>query len=340
MKHTPDTSLHYVVGFSGGKDSVATALYLQRELELPRVTLTFADTGHESSKFCGQMGEPCPCLNCYLDLLERDHGFRIVRIQPILEDFRGELKAHKIRERIGYNPTGDAWLEKHSPLWRQPLDMERLAILKRRFASPMVRFCTTHLKLFPQRRWMRENCDMSESVRVSGVRAEESQARAKRSTYCQDDFFGCCLWLPIHKWTHGQVFDLHRKHGVPINPMYKRGCGRVGCFPCLFAKKEEIAAIDRLAPVAMPQLKQMEVRVAAAARGDGVMSFFDNYKTPKRFHSHTDPATGETFPDAEDVRRWARGELPASSSQLEFAAFEEDWTEDADMCRSQYGLCE
>jgi hypothetical protein len=49
------------------------------------------------------------------------------------------------------------------------LTMERLAILKRRFPSTMVRFCTTHLKLRPQSRVMK-SWDTTGVIRVAGVR--------------------------------------------------------------------------------------------------------------------------------------------------------------------------
>ena len=317
---TPDPEKHYVISFSGGKDSVATWLYLTRELRLPRVTCTFADTGHE-----------WPGLAGYLDLLEYEYGCPLVRIQPILEDVRGELVPEKIADRLG--------LDASSPdFWQQPLTMERLAIIKRRFPSTTVRFCTMHLKLIPMLRWTRESCDVSETVRVSGVRAEESSARASRPVWGDDELFGCLLWLPIHAWSVEQVFAIHAKYNVPPNPLYLNGCSRVGCFPCIMARKTELAQLSiRYPDESFGALKAMEDRVSAATGGQ--RSFFSKGKVPERYASHVDPKSGERFPDAEDVRRWALNEPPALSGQ-EMFGFEEDLTEDASMCLSMYGLCE
>lgn len=339
MTFTPDPTLHYVLGFSGGKDSVATWLYLMRELRLPHVTCTFADTGHES-----------PITYEYIDLLARDHGLPLVKIQPIIRDIEGELRPEKIAQRLPETDPRDYFVgelrdgnvvyrsmpvRELEHLWSLPLDMERLAIIKRRFPSNTVRFCTTHLKLCPRRRWLRDNCDLSQVVGVAGVRAEESTARAKHPVYQFDEFMGCPLWLPIHHWSHEEVFDCHRRHGVPPNPLYLQGMGRVGCFPCIMARREELVQIALRFPAAMHDLKNMECRVAESA-GKDVLSFFSNTKTPERFHSHVCQQSGKSFPDALDVMRWALNE-PTNGQRM---LFEEDHTEDAYTCSSQYGLCE
>lgn len=335
----PDKSQHYVIGFSGGKDSVATWLHLTRELQLPHVTCTFADTGHES-----------PITYDYIDMLAREHDLPLVKIQPIVRDVEGELRPEKIAERLPDADPLDYFVRHHvdgnvifrsmpvrelEHLWAMPLDMERLAILKRRFPSTMARFCTTHLKLYPQRRWLREHCDLSHVVRVSGVRAEESPARAKHPVYQFDEFMGCPLWLPIHHWSHGEVFACHKRHGVPPNPLYLQGMSRVGCFPCIMSRREELVQIALRFPDAMHDLKAMENRVAEST-GHDALSFFSNNKTPERFHSHVCPQTGKSFPDALDVMRWALNE-PTNGQQL---MFEDDHSEDGHTCSSQYGLCE
>ena len=310
----------YVIGFSGGKDSVATWLYLSKTLELPNVVCTFSDTGHEADETYE-----------YIECLRRDFGCPVVTIKPTLEDVRGELKPEKIADRLDI-PHDDT-------LWNHPLNMETLAIVKRRFPSTMVRFCTTHLKLRPQVRWLSEHYpDLTNVIRVAGVRADESPSRAKRPEWTErDDMFDCPLWLPIHKWTPTQVFAKHAEYGVPPNPLYKEGMGRVGCWPCIMANKRELSAIAKRKPECFDNLAAMEKRVAKTV-GKENMSFFSNTKTPPQYRSCLCPQSGEKFPVAEDVKLWALGEDPANSGQG--MLFEEDWTEDAHQCLSQYGLCE
>ena len=145
------------------------------------------------------------------------------------------------------------------------------------------------------------------------------------------------MWLPIHKWTHEQVFECHRRHGVPPNPLYRAGMSRVGCWPCIMCRKSELATMARRFPEAFDRLEAMEQK-AARATGKPAMSFFSNHKTPERFHSETCDRTCKSFPSATDVKLWALGDEPAKSGQA--MLFEDDWTEDAYACTSQYGLCE
>lgn len=317
-----------MVGVSGGKDSIATYLYLTRTLGLPRVTGLFANTGHEF-----------PEAYEYLDLLEREHGFKIVRIQCTLGDVVGakEIKAGKACERLGL--LGDNG--EPIPGWEDhPIDMKRLAILKRRFPSTMVRFCTTILKLLPRRRWLLENCGTLEDViSVSGVRAQESANRAKQLPYVWDDFINCPMWKPIFHWTHEEVFAIHEQFGVPPNPLYLQGMGRVGCAPCIGLNKAEAAQIALRRPETFVQLHAME-REVAETTGKPVISFFSNSKTPARFHSHICPNSGKTFPDAMDVMRWALGDDPRLVDHPLLFDADADGDEDIHACSSQYGLCE
>ena len=357
--HEPDKAKTYVLGFSGGKDSVASYLYM-KSLGL-KVICVFADTGHEA-----------PDLYEYLDLLECEHGFEIVRVHCTLGQFADEkeLTPWKICTRLnlfespvvaaqmktlenivrargeGFKDSAavaEKLFDSFEPTgWREvPLGMEQLVILKRRFPSKTRRFCTTVLKLVPQKVWLKRwletlsAVDVSRVVRVSGVRAEESAARAKHKTWEFDDFMGCWLWLPIHKWSHKEVFDIHDEFGVPPNPLYKKGCGRVGCFPCINSSKAELRAIARNTS-GLIQLRGMEERVADAV-GKPAMSFFSHDKTPDRFHSHFCEQSGKSFPDANDVAAWSTSDDP-DPNQMHL--FKEDDDEDSDSCSSIYGLCE
>lgn len=311
----------FVVGFSGGKDSVASWLYLTRELKAKNVVCLFADVGHEFQE-----------THDYLDLLEKEHGLPLVRSHATLADMQDgnawDLLPEKICERLGIAYDGPDGVWRH-----EKLDMERMAILKKRFPSPSARFCTTILKLRPSRRWMQAN-HQPNTIRVCGVRAQESAKRAEKEPWSFDEWLGYQLWMPIFRLTHDEVFAMHKRHGVPVNPLYLMGMGRVGCAPCINARKAELQAIATRKPEAFAKLWEMEKRVAAAV-GKQAMSFFSNNDAPK-YHSERCEKTGKSFPNADDVRRWSLA-LPRADQH---PMFEEDDTEDAYTCQSQYGLCE
>lgn len=105
----------------------------------------------------------------------------------------------------------------------------------------MARWCTGELKLQPLRAYHDALCvgDV-ETVSAMGIRADESESRAKMPMWADDDEWGGFVWRPLLHWTIGDVIDLHRRHGVPMNPLYHGGAERVGCYPCIFSRKEEI----------------------------------------------------------------------------------------------------
>lgn len=123
----------------------------------------------------------------------------------------------------------------------------------------MQRWCTRELKIEPLRAYhdMLE-ADGIETVSVLGIRAEESAARAEMKVLEDqppgDRSWGGWIWRPLMEWSIADVIGIHRRHGVPMNPLYHQGFDRVGCFPCIFSRKEEIrllpdARVDEIAAV-------------------------------------------------------------------------------------------
>ena len=201
-----------VVSVSGGKDSTAACLHL-RELgygpdDYDRI---FMDTGWES-----------PRSYEYLrDVLPEVIG-DITWLQAKVE-LEGEAEALSLsyEERLGF----------YSP-------MVRLVIKKGMFPSRMVRWCTRALKLKPSKAYIAEMED--EPVNVVGIRAEESARRASMPEHDWSDTLRCAVWRPLINWTFEDVAAIHRRHGVRPNPLYFSGADRVGCYPCIYARKSEI----------------------------------------------------------------------------------------------------
>ena len=132
------------------------------------------------------------------------------------------------------------------------------------FPARMQRWCTRELKLIPLReyhdRLIKEAA--RETISVMGVRAEESAARAKMAELEDepegDRLWGGWLWRPLLAWSVADVLAIHHRHAVPVNPLYLRGHGRVGCFPCIYATKEEVALVARHAPERIAEIRALE----------------------------------------------------------------------------------
>lgn len=202
------------VAISGGKDSTATLLLAIEEYSNKNVLGIFLDTGFESS-----------LTYQYIDYLQE-----ILNIQII------KLKSKK---------------------WK---DLPTLIRLKKRFPSIKYRFCTTKLKQIPAAEFLSTQKEIKELW--FGLRCEESKKRKERYKNISADYkWNYTEWLkiscgdlkkdirnkvshiycrfPIIHWTKEQVFNYIKQKKIEINPLYKKGFSRVGCYPCILARKYE-----------------------------------------------------------------------------------------------------
>lgn len=219
-------------------------------------------------------GWEAPETYAHLAELERILGLTIARV-----GVPGGMRA-KIRERAGFPARTQRW-------------------------------CTRMLKVEPLREY--HDALGVETISVVGLRAEESDARARLPEFEFDDRWGGYVWRPLIRWTVADVLAIHHRHGVPVNPLYRRGHSRVGCWPCIYASKEQIRlwAQDDPASVAEVAALERECEALRAAR---------NAETPGRYahdiasffqsrEQKTDPATGRRVflpVHVDEVVRWSQ----------------------------------
>jgi thioredoxin-dependent adenylylsulfate APS reductase len=68
---------------------------------------------------------------------------------------------------------------------------------------------------------------------ITGVRRQQSPTRANTQIVSQDPVHGGIAKVaPLADWTHDQVWDYMREHGVPEHALYSRGYTSIGCAPC------------------------------------------------------------------------------------------------------------
>jgi len=137
------------------------------------------------------------------------------------------------------------------------------------FPSRVTRFCTQELKVKPAIRFLRGLQDAGhEVVNAVGIRAAESEARSKMPEWEWSDSFDCDVWRPLIRWSEQDVVDIHARHGLAPNPLYLRGQGvsRVGCWPCIFSRKEEIRFLAETDPTRVDLIRALEEDVQAVYR--------------------------------------------------------------------------
>lgn len=315
-------SEHNVVSVSGGKDSTALLL-LAIERDPENLQAVFADTGNEHA----QTYEYVTYLN--------DEVFPI---RTIRADFSAQVRAKrdKIQElwsadgvpqekidraRAALEPTGNPFLD--------------LCLWKGRFPSTRARFCSEELKRNPIIALVHNPLlDAGDDViSWQGVRADESPARANLpENECKRVHEnGAELWnfRPILQWTVEDVFAMHRKHGVKPNPLYSQGMSRVGCMPCIHARKDELLMIGKRFPDEVARIVEWERLVSEGSKRD-MSTFFAADRTPG---PHTKDFT-LPMPGIERVIEWSK----TSRGGKEIDMFRV--LDDGPLCTSVYGLCE
>ena len=309
---------HNIVSVSGGKDSTALLL-LAIERDTPNLQAVFADTGHEHQ----QTYEYVQYLN------DKVFPIRTVRADFTEQIARKRLYVENKWPEKGVPPeTVQRALQTLHPTGNPFLD---LCIWKGRFPSTKARFCSEELKRNP----IIEQVQMPlldaghEIYSWQGVRADESAAR-RNLPELEDVGGGLWNYRPILQWTAEQCFEMHKKHGIKHNPLYEQGMGRVGCMPCIHARKDELLEISKRFPEEINRVAEWE-RVVAQASKRGMSTFFAAVQD--------DPSAAGKEISHENFGIWRMVEWSKTSRggrQYDFIRVDND----GPSCSSIYGLCE
>ena len=321
VPHESDTIKH-VVSISGGKDSGATYLHALELLDGDFIAVC-ADTGNEHPE----------TLEYVERLHERTGG---PKVQIIKADFAADL-ARKKR----FLESGKAVSRTHKP-WTQErvdavlahgLEATGLPFLdlcrsKGMFPSRTPAFCSQRLKRFPLLMAQQPLLDAGYSVfSWQGIRAEESRRRSCYPMWEQSpDAENLTIYRPLMGWTLMDVADIHRRHGLKLNPLYGMGFERVGCLPCINSSKKDIRLVAQLFPWAIEKIRDWEQEVRAASRMS--CSTF--------FHATTTPGGDGSPVQIDEVVRWSKTRRGAR--QFDMMAYFEPPT--SEVCVYVGGLCE
>ena len=163
-------------------------------------------------------------------------------------------------------------------------------------------------------------------VSWQGVRRDESHNRrnAKKFERVAHRLY---IYRPIVDWTAMQTIEFATLHEILANPLYSMGMGRVGCFPCINAGKDELREMAARFPAHMQRISAWEMLVGMASKRGFSTFFAESNKAKDR---------REIF---EDLNIWARIEWSKTTrggKQFDLLAS----TDDHSGCSSSYGLCE
>lgn len=277
----------HIVSVSGGKDSTAMYCWAVRKFGKDGFYPIFADVDHEH-----------PVTVNYVKNLAYMAGGPEVEIRKA--DFTERLK-----KRRGVESTGNAFLD--------------MMVWKGRAPSSKAQFCTEHMKLQVIREYIRELVLKTglPAISYSGERKAESVARSKKLPEEISTYFDCLIKRPMLEWSEKQVFDYLEECGVPPNPLYAIGYSRVGCFPCIHARKSELALLPDWV---WKKLESWEERLGRSWFPSGIL-----------------PGTRGTgkVPTIQEVREWCKTERGGK----QFGLFIESEKEPG-RCMSSFKVCE
>lgn len=186
-----------------------------------------------------------------------------------------------------------------------PKKMEELILHKMMFPSRMRRYCTQELKVLPLARYFRNLMNAGEDiVNAVGIRAAESESRSKMPQWEWQDGFDCEVWRPLLRWSEQDVIDIHARHGLRPNPLYLKGANRVGCWPCILSRKEEIRLVAEIDSARIDRMRALErlVTIGANKRAEAKGETLAN--APAWFQAKTGGG-GQCWP-IDEVVKWSR----------------------------------
>lgn len=322
-----------LVPFSGGKDSTAVYL-LCMELFDNNFTPVMGDTGNEHEL----------TMEFARTLHEKTGGPKVNIVTNRYSEGDFAKKRERMRKKWSKPHVIGRGVHKGEIIPAVPDDMieEVLSLVKPSgnvfldaclmngmFPTRMMQFCTNVLKIEPVHKQviapLLEEHD-GDIWQLVGTRAQESAKRAAQPRYEEDrrDSSGFLhVFKPIFHWSHDDVFNMHRRHKLDPNPLYKLGSTRVGCMPCFQAGKEDIKNISKRFPEHIDKVREWEA----------VMSKMSRYAT---FVGKTSGFFGERGKHkalaVDDVIAWSNTTRGGDTADL--------FADEVEACSSRYGLCE
>jgi len=146
------------------------------------------------------------------------------------------------------------------------------------FPSRSMRWCCKVYKFSPLAIFARKNKILSY---ITGLRGEEHKRRKNYKKNDMNKYIKIKQINPILDWSEQEVWAYIQYHKLPINPLYKLGFKRVGCWPCPFKTKTDWSLIEKYFPDKYKFLQNTLRHIFKYCEGLGIKNlddFIKNYK--------------------------------------------------------------
>lgn len=183
---------------------------------------------------------------------------------------------------------------------KYPGGMVELAKKKKMFPSRQFRFCTEELKVKPILEHLK---GLDSPINAVGIRAQESLRRSKMDEWDSGGPIGVDTWRPLIDWVVDDIIAIHSRHNIRPCSLYLRDelpASRVGCFPCIHSRKQEIRALAE-DPIGKERLVQ--IRALEKELGDGAEERNPDNSRPTFFQSREQ---GQSYWPIDEVIQWSK----------------------------------
>lgn len=269
-----------IVTFSGGKDSLASLLWVRNNLTKDFITI-FCDTGWEH-----------PLTYKYIEEIREQLGLNLITVKSKKFDGMADLAKKKSRWPSSQRRFCTSEL-KTIPMIDYILDEvnDDILIIQGIRASESAK-----------RAEMSKQCTYFKYyVQPYG---KDKHGKDKFHTYRRKDVLAFRekhaddLLRPVFDWSAQQVIDYILENGVQPNPLYRIGYKRVGCYPCVMASQQDIYNISVQDTERINYIAKLEQRLNS--------SFFSPDKISSKYYQ------GD-YPLIRDVVRYVQGKRAGGS---------------------------
>lgn len=182
---------------------------------------------------------------------------------PVCERLARHLGIELIVVRRAAGDMMDRWESRWASSVRRYANLETVTLVLP-WSTPSMRFCTSELKTHIIRAELRRRFKGQAYINVTGVRRQESAARARQPIASPEPDNNSWNWRPIADWSVEQVFAFITECGLDPHRAYGEfGLSRVSCRFCMMANLADLTAASAQEEAHPIYRRQVDLEIAS-----------------------------------------------------------------------------
>lgn len=278
-----------IIGFSGGKDSIAAFCYLL-DLGVPKEKIILVHHCIDGKGHNNILNMDWSCTKNYCDKFAKHFGVDI-KYSWREEGFAGEIFRIGASHPVTFEELdNDNITTRTTPYWDKcealrklkdgditDIEKEEVDIQLKKYGYKMkfpakspdlrIRWCSAILKIEVCERLLRFSNLTKRDAKIlfiDGIRREESSKRAAynemelHKTNAPRNNRTVHHWRPIIEWDTKMVWNIIEKYNIHAHPCYHLGWSRCSCAACIFSLPCHMKGIKEVIPSLFNRLEELE----------------------------------------------------------------------------------